>query len=68
MPDMDGDEAARIIRQKPPEGVDPKIPIIALTAYAMDKEREEYMKSGFNAYLTKPVDIEKLNDVLSKLL
>ena len=67
MPEMNGDEATRIIRQNPPPGVNPRIPIIALTAYALDTERARYMDSGFDAYLTKPVEVEKLNRILAEL-
>lgn len=64
MPEMTGDEATRIIRNSPPPGVDPDIPIIALTAYALKEELDHYMESGFNAYLTKPLQVEKLNELL----
>jgi CheY-like chemotaxis protein len=67
MPDMDGDEAARTIRNQPPEGVNPNVPIIAMTAYALRDEIDLYMQSGFNAYLTKPIEVEKLNKILSEL-
>ncbi|MCF8039495.1 MAG: PAS domain S-box protein [Desulfohalobiaceae bacterium] len=68
MPEMDGAKATWIIRNKPPKGVDPKIPIIALTAYALKEEMNQYLRNGFNAYLTKPVDIEELNSTMTKLL
>jgi PAS domain S-box-containing protein len=66
MPDMSGDEATRIIRTAPPEGVDTHVPIIALTAYALKDEIDRYMRSGFDAYMTKPVDREALKRVLAK--
>ncbi|MCF8105852.1 MAG: response regulator, partial [Desulfohalobiaceae bacterium] len=67
MPEMDGEEATRIIRNDPPEEVDPDIPIVALTAYALKEEMDRFMQNGFNAYLTKPVDIEKLEEILAEL-
>jgi CheY-like chemotaxis protein len=67
MPDMGGDEATRIIRSEPPPGVDSDIPIIALTAYALKEEMESFMQCGFNAYLTKPVEMDRLNEVLAGL-
>jgi PAS domain S-box-containing protein len=67
MPDMNGDETVRVIRKNPPPGVNCKIPVIALTAYALQSERERYMESGFDAYLTKPVEIEKLQAILGDL-
>ena len=65
MPELDGAQATRIIRNSPPDGVDPAIPVIALSAHAMQDEIERYMLEGFSAYLTKPVDQEALNAVLT---
>ncbi|MCF8040276.1 MAG: response regulator, partial [Desulfohalobiaceae bacterium] len=67
MPEMDGAEATRIIRNEPPEGIDPTIPVVALTAHAFTNEIEGYMQDGFTAYLTKPIEIEKLKKTLAKL-
>lgn len=66
MPEMGGDETTRIIRNNPPEGVNPNIPIGALTAYALSSEIEHYMEIGFNVFITKPLDVKKLNDVLKE--
>ncbi len=66
MPGMSGDEATRIIRNDPPEGVDRNVPIIALTAYALKSEIDRYMESGFNAYMTKPVELAALDKVLAE--
>ena len=60
MPEMDGLDAARRIREKWPEG--PKI--IAITAYAMQGDREKCIASGMNDYITKPVNLEELRSVL----
>lgn len=57
MPVMDGYEAVKKLRD------DPKlktIPTIALTASATDKERSQVLKCGFNSFLTKPIDMNKL--------
>ncbi len=67
MPEMNGDEAAQIIRNRPPEGIDPAIPIIALTAHALQDEVDLYQQDGFNAYLTKPVDMDKLIKALAEV-
>jgi signal transduction histidine kinase len=67
MPEMDGDEATRIIRTSPPDGVARDVPIIALTAYALKDEIDRFMQSGFTAYLTKPVDLESLKRMLATL-
>ncbi|MCF8106411.1 MAG: hypothetical protein K9K64_13095, partial [Desulfohalobiaceae bacterium] len=45
-------------------GVDPSIPVVALTAHALTDEIENYMQKGFTAYLTKPLDLEGLNKTL----
>lgn len=60
MPEMDGLDAARKIREKWPEW--PKI--IAITAYAMQGDRERCIASGMNDYITKPVNLEELRVVL----
>ena len=67
MPEMNGDEATQIIRNRPPEGIDPAIPIIALTAHALQDEVDLYQQDGFNAYLTKPVDMDKLTEALAEV-
>ena len=67
MPDMDGEEALRIIRQDPPPGVDSGIPVVALTAYAMKSDRERLLKQGFDEYLSKPIDIRTFEMVLSTI-
>ncbi len=60
MPIMNGLAATRKIRQ-----FDEQIPIIAVTAYAMKKDRTMALEAGCNEYITKPVDLEVLFSVLS---
>jgi len=57
MPDMDGLDATRRIREIK---FDPQPYIIAMTAYALEGDREEFLKSGMNDYLSKPIHIEEL--------
>ena len=57
MPDMDGPQATRLIR-KLPQGAG--LPIIAMTAAAMDADRQECLAAGMNAHVAKPIDAEKL--------
>ena len=61
MPEMDGIETTRIIRNK--LGMT-DIPIIALTAHAMYGDREKCLAAGMNDYISKPVDREKLLSIL----
>jgi CheY-like chemotaxis protein len=62
MPVMDGLEATRIIRQRWHDG--PKI--IAITAYALEGDRERFIEAGMDDYITKPVKIEELAEVLKR--
>jgi PAS domain S-box-containing protein len=69
MPEMDGHEAARRIREyeKIQAGDPPApIPIIAMTAHALSGERERCFQSGMNDYVTKPIDPENLFSVMIK--
>ncbi len=64
MPVMDGSEAAHCIRKLP--GPKSKIPIIALTANAMKGDREVYLASGMNDYVSKPIDPEALFSAIAR--
>ncbi len=62
MPVMDGFEATHLIR----ESSAPHIPIIAFTASAMSGDRERCIREGMDGYLSKPVDLHQLGEVLAK--
>lgn len=66
MPTMNGYEATRAIRNMDREDVK-KIPIIAMTANAMDEDRAAALKCGMNAHIAKPLDINAFFELLSKL-
>ena len=66
MPVLGGDAAACIIRQQEQQSGG-HIPIIALTAYAMDEERERLLRQGFDAHVPKPLDIAQLMAELAQL-
>ena len=54
LPDIDGVEALRRLRAD--DGFAP-VPVVALTAQAMEGDRERFLAAGFDGYLSKPVDI-----------
>ena len=64
MPEMDGVEAARSIRALG-EDYYKSLPIIALTANAITGMKEMFLANGFNDYLSKPIEIDKLDDILA---
>ncbi|MCL1851771.1 MAG: response regulator [Peptococcaceae bacterium] len=69
MPEMDGMEAVKRIREI--GGMDPyyrNVPIIALTANAVSGTKEMFLENGFDDFLSKPIDIVRLNTVLEKWL
>jgi PAS domain S-box-containing protein len=66
MPDMDGLEAARIIRNEIDLDYARKVPIIVLTANAIAGNREMFLESGFNDFIAKPIDIKQLDMVLNQ--
>lgn len=65
MPNMDGIETIRNHKRNH-ESINKDTPIIALTANAVMGAREEYIKEGFSGYLTKPIDVEKLNRIIEE--
>ncbi|MCM1180948.1 MAG: response regulator [Clostridium sp.] len=67
MPVMDGYEATRTIRHLP-RGDVKTIPIIAMTANAMEEDKETALTNGMNAHIAKPLDIELFLSVLGKYL
>jgi CheY-like chemotaxis protein len=64
MPDMDGFEATAVIRSR--EGASRHQTICALTANAMDGDRERCLAAGMDDYISKPVGLEKLRQALDR--
>jgi len=63
MPEMDGIEATKLIRK-----THANLPIVALTANAVSGTKEMFLSNGFSDFLSKPIDIIKLNSILEKWL
>lgn len=67
MPEMDGFEAASEIRRLEADSTR-RIPIIAMTANAMQGDKDECMSAGMDDYVTKPIELKNLGEVLSRWL
>jgi len=65
MPVMDGTAVVRAIRADPQLA---HLPVAALTAYAMQGDRERAIAAGFNSYITKPIEITDFRAQVAKLL
>ena len=63
MPEMNGLDATRIIRE-----MDSNIPIIALTAFAFNSDRIEFMEAGGSDYVVKPIDPMQLKEKVKAIL
>jgi CheY-like chemotaxis protein len=68
MPEMDGFEATRIIRDRSSAVLDHEIPVIAMTANAFPEDRARALACGMNDFLAKPVDRPVLASMLDKWL
>jgi len=65
MPVLDGFGVVRALRQNPRLA---KLPALAVTAYAMQGDREKILSSGFDGYLSKPVNARALGEELDRLV
>ncbi len=68
MPEMDGFEATRVIRGGSPKALRPNIPIVAMTARALQGDRERCIAAGMDDYVTKPVSRMALTAALDRWL
>lgn len=66
MPEMDGLEATRAIRES--DGAERSVPVVALTAFAMKGDAERFIAAGMDGYVTKPVNFPALARVLESLV
>ena len=67
MPEMDGYEAARAIRQLP-DREKACIPIIAMTANAFEEDKKDAMAAGMNGHMAKPIQVEQLLSMLAEMM
>jgi len=65
MPRLDGYAVARKLRENPRFAA---LPVVAVTAYAMQGDREKILSSGFDGYLSKPINSVSLGQELDRLL
>ena len=63
MPEMNGYEATKIIKNERP-----RLPVIALTAFALDGDREKSLLAGCDDYMAKPIDQAKLLDMVDRYI
>ncbi len=63
MPVMDGYEALERIRR-----IDAEVPVVALTAFAFETDRQKMMQAGFDCCLAKPLRIDELKETIRSLL
>ncbi|KKL54214.1 hypothetical protein LCGC14_2267670, partial [marine sediment metagenome] len=68
MPEMDGYEATRTIRDENSTVRNHNIPIIAMTANVMKGDRENCLEAGMNDYVTKPIKVQELADAIDRNL
>jgi CheY-like chemotaxis protein len=66
MPKMDGFEAARRIREMEKDS-GKRIPIVAITGYAIPGDRERFLDAGMDDYVSKPIDENKLIDIINRM-
>ncbi|MBW2595796.1 MAG: response regulator [Deltaproteobacteria bacterium] len=64
LPGIDGMEATKRIRASKSGG---KVPIIAITSYAMAGDRDKYLKEGFTGYIEKPIDPYKIIEEVEEI-
>lgn len=64
MPGMDGYEFIKVLRNE----MGLTIPVVALTGYGLEEDKDKALAAGFNAHLTKPIGAKELQEMLPTLL
>jgi signal transduction histidine kinase/CheY-like chemotaxis protein len=67
MPELDGVETTRRIRQGAVQGANPSIPILAVTAHAIKGDKQRFLDSGMDGYLSKPIQLAELRAALARI-
>jgi two-component system, sensor histidine kinase and response regulator len=67
MPEMDGLEATKAIRERE-KGTNSRVPILAMTAYAMKDDKEKCLEAGMDGYVSKPINTQELFETIENLL
>jgi len=65
MPVLNGIEALRMLKTEPAAH---KIPVVALTAYAMEGDKDKFLAEGFDAFLSKPIDIDETIETINRCI
>ena len=68
MPEMDGIEATRRIRDGRATVLNPAIPIVAMTAHAMKGDREKCLEAGMTDYISKPIQPDRLLEIIEQYI
>lgn len=65
LPGIDGIQAMKSLKSDP---VTQQIPIIALTSFAMRGDQEQFIKKGFDDYISKPINIKEIPEIVNRHL
>ena len=68
MPKLDGYEATKRIRTFEAFESKPRVPIVAMTAYSMNGDREKFLQAGMNDYIPKPVGVDMLRRTIARVM
>jgi PAS domain S-box-containing protein len=66
MPELDGWQTTKLVRKGAHGVLNPEIPVVAMTAFAMAGDREKCMKAGMNDYMSKPILIGTLQEMVQR--
>ena len=67
MPELDGFEVAAAVRARE-EGTGRRLPLVAVTAHAMQGDRERCLAAGMDGYVTKPIQMDRLAQAIADVL